>query len=112
MTITIETTPVDETGHLVHAEDAIAQLCLAFARLESALAARGLGASAITGLLVRTCAPADPSDLADVVAEWLDGAPVPVDLVGVAHLALPGMLVELSAQVPFTHSDPDPKDRP
>ncbi|MFE6923610.1 FAD-binding protein [Nocardia sp. NPDC057663] len=110
MTITIETTPVDESGRLVHAEDATAQLCLAFARLESALAARGLGASSITRLRVRTCAPTDASDLADLVEEWLDGTPVPVELVDVAHLALPGMLVELRAQVPFTHSDSDSKD--
>ncbi|MGS2807370.1 Rid family hydrolase [Nocardia sp. MW-W600-9] len=109
MTITIETTSVDESGRLVHAEDATAQLCLAFERLDSALAARGLGASSIVRLRVRARAPADAADLTDLVAEWLEGAQVPVELVDVAHLALPGSLVELSAQVIPT--SPDPKDR-
>lgn len=110
MTIILETTSVDESGRLVHAEDAAAQLCLAFERLEAALATRGLEASSIVRLRVRARAPADAADLADLVAEWLDGAPVPVDLIDVAHLALPGTLVELSAQVIPT--SPDPKDRP
>ncbi|MEV0058606.1 Rid family hydrolase [Nocardia sp. NPDC050718] len=110
MTITIETNSVDESGRLVHAEDAAAQLCLAFERLEAALAAHGLGASSIVRLRVSARAPAYAADLADLVVEWLDGIPVPVDLVDVAHLALPGTLVELSALVIPTPSDP--KDRP
>ncbi|MFC6011361.1 FAD-binding protein [Nocardia lasii] len=100
MTITIATTPVDETGRLVHAEDAAAQLCLAFARLDSALTARGVGAASIEVLRIRTRVPV--ADLVDLVEEWLAGAPVSVELVDVARLAVPGMLVELSARVRLT----------
>ena len=80
--------------------------------VEAALAARGLGASAIASLRVAVRPPADATDLADLVAEWLDGTPVPVELVEVARLTPPGTLVELRARLVTTHSDPDPKDRP
>lgn len=102
VTITIETAPVDEHGRLMHADDPIAQTCLAVRRLESALAHRDLPASAITAILLLTAEPSAAGDLVDVVAEELDrlrsSASVgigPDDGIDVE----PGMLVRLKADV-------------
>lgn len=100
VTTTIGSDPVDDQGELVHADDATAQLCLAFVRLEQVLAARGLSLASVTGLRLRT-AVADPADLVEVLAErlgCLDREP-PVEIVPVRFDDRPGLLATLEAVV-------------
>ena len=100
MIITIDAAPLDEGGELVHAEDAVAQLCLALVRLEAELADHGLGMAAVDRLRVLTIEPADP-ELVDLVLErcYADGATPPIACLQVARLEVPGMLVGVSADV-------------
>lgn len=100
MTITIDSEPIDEHGYLVHAEDATAQLCLALVRLETELAERGIGLSAVSRLRVLALAGADAAELVDVVAERIDGsAAAAISCIEVERLAVDGMLVAISADV-------------
>jgi len=101
VTITIETRSVDEHGRLVHAEDATAQLCLAFVRLESTLAELGLPPSAIIRLRVLAADPVAASELVEIIDERLGGvaAVVPVDIVAADGAVMPGVLIGLVAEV-------------
>lgn len=89
--------PVDETGALLHEDDPAAQVALAVENVEAVLAAAGMD---LTDVLRLTVYAADVDAVLahfDVLAERLArvGATPPMTLVGVARLALPGMLVEL-----------------
>jgi enamine deaminase RidA (YjgF/YER057c/UK114 family) len=91
--------PVDETGSLLHEDDPAAHLALAFANLEAVLAAAGLGLSDVLRLTVHAVDVEAVLGAYDVVTERLAlaGATPPLTLVGVARLALPGMVVQLEA---------------
>jgi enamine deaminase RidA (YjgF/YER057c/UK114 family) len=104
VTITIETGPVDEHGHLVHAEDPTAQLCLALVRLETALRERELGLSDIVSLRLFAVDIRLAADLFEVVAErFVDAAVRPtIRWVDADRLDDPDMLVALAADVRVT----------
>ncbi|WP_221629250.1 FAD-binding oxidoreductase [Humibacillus xanthopallidus] len=126
MTITIRTASVDDHGRLMHAEDATAQACLAFVRLERELECRGLALAALRRLTVLSPAPAPdadaaeplatgrsrpttaPGDIVDLIRERLtpEGAHVPVDVLPAERLAQPGLLVALRAEVVSPPSTP------
>ncbi|MGY1662047.1 RidA family protein [Geodermatophilus sp. SYSU D00705] len=91
--------PVDETGALLHEDDAAAQLALAVANLEAVLAAGGMDLADVLRLTVYAADVDAVLAAYDVLVERLAraGATPPTTLVGVARLALPGMLVELEA---------------
>jgi enamine deaminase RidA (YjgF/YER057c/UK114 family) len=91
--------PVDETGALLHEDDPAAQLALAVANLEAVLAAGGMDLADVHRLTVYATDVDAVLAHHDVLAERLarTGATPPTTLVGVARLALPGMLVELEA---------------
>ncbi|MGY1624373.1 RidA family protein [Geodermatophilus sp. SYSU D00965] len=91
--------PVDETGALLHEDDPAAQLALALANLESVLAAGGMDLADVLRLTVYATDVDAVLAVYDVLTERLArvGATPPTTLVGVARLALPGMLVELDA---------------
>jgi LmbE family N-acetylglucosaminyl deacetylase len=86
--------PLDDHGRLLHDDDPAAQLALATARLESALARDGRGLRDLAGIRVLTAAPAAVDPVLDVVSERLVelGADVAVELVEVPALATPGMV--------------------
>ncbi len=89
--------PVDETGALLHEDDPAAQLALAVENVETLLETAGMD---LTDVLRLTVYAADVDAVLahfGVLAERLArvGATPPMTLVGVARLALPGMLVEL-----------------
>jgi FAD/FMN-containing dehydrogenase len=104
VTTTISAFPDDESGRLLHAEDAVAQACLAVRRLEAELVRQDVPAAAITAVRV-LADPADPTvstaDLVEVVTEELDRLAVHVTVtVGVVHrFTAPGMLVGVEADV-------------
>jgi enamine deaminase RidA (YjgF/YER057c/UK114 family) len=91
--------PVDETGALLHEGDPAAQLALATANLEAVLAAAGLDLSDVLRLTVQATDVDAVLAAYDVLAERLGrvGATPPLTVVGVARLALPGMVVQLEA---------------
>jgi FAD/FMN-containing dehydrogenase/enamine deaminase RidA (YjgF/YER057c/UK114 family) len=98
--------PVDDLGRLLHAEDPAAQLALAAARLEAALASRGLGPGDLTEVRALTVDPAGFDGVRDVLEERLEalGAEPALRVVPVARLTTPGMLVALEATVaPVPH---------
>lgn len=100
--------PLDHLGRLVHEDDPAAQLALATAQLEAALAAVGRRACGLTELRVVTTDPAAMADVLDVLIERLDclyAAPV-VQVVPVARLAVPGQLVTLETVLPSTTKEP------
>lgn len=101
MTSTIVTDPVDDRGELVHADDATAQLCLAFIRLEQAMADRGLPVTALVDLRLRTSVADTAAEFVDLIAERLDGvrSTVTVEIVRDNRLVVPGLLVRLEATV-------------
>ncbi|MFD5866660.1 FAD-dependent oxidoreductase [Agromyces sp. NPDC127015] len=101
MTTTIHSEPVDERGDLVHADDATAQLCLAFVRLEHDIVDRGLPLTALRRLRVHN-ASAEPADeLVGILAERLGDATrdVRVEVVADERERPAGMLVRLEATV-------------
>ncbi len=104
VTITITTTPVDDDGLLLHADDAIAQACLAVVRLTSTLAERGIASTAILAVRLGVIEPADAGDLVEVVAEELVrlDVTVPLRVVAAGSSLEPGMLVRLSVDVRVT----------
>ncbi len=89
--------PVDETGALLHEDDPAAQLALAVENVEALLAAAGMEWTDVLRLTVYTTDVDAILAHFDVLAERLArvGATPPMTLVGVARLALPGMVVEL-----------------
>lgn len=93
----ISGSPLDDRGRLVHEDDPAAQLALAIARLEAALAATGHRNADLTGLRMLTTDRAAMAGVTDVLTERLaaTGADTNVDVVEVAALAVPGQLVAL-----------------
>jgi enamine deaminase RidA (YjgF/YER057c/UK114 family) len=91
--------PVDETGALLHDGDPAAQLALALANLEAVLAAAGMDLADVLRLTVHAVDVDAVLAAYDLVVERLSrvGATPPVSLVGVARLAVPGMVVQLEA---------------
>lgn len=89
--------PVDESGALLHEGDPAAQLALAVANVETVLAAAGMDLSDVLRLTVHAVDVDAVLDAWEVLAERLArvGATPPTTLVGVARLALPGMVVGL-----------------
>ncbi len=91
--------PVDDDGELLHEGDPAAQLVLALANVEAVLAAGGMDLVDVLRLTVyATDVDAVLSvygALTERLAEF-DATP-PTTLVGVARLALPGMVVEIEA---------------
>lgn len=108
MTITITTTPVDDDGLLLHADDAIAQVCLTVVRLTAALAQRGIPPAAIRVVRLVVADPAQASDLVEIVAEALTRleVTVPARVVDAGPSLEPGMLVRLSVDVRVTDVPP------
>jgi len=105
VTITITSASVDDLGRLMHAEDAAAQTCLAFQRLEAELDRRGLRLDALRRIELCTVADAASVELVDLVRERLGerlrgrGPTVRTGTATADRLRLPGMLVELRAEV-------------
>ena len=95
----------DDHGRVLHAGDLSAQLTLAVAQLEEALAAAGLTPADLVRITVRTTGRAPVGDVLDLVVERLEamGADPLVDVVHVDRLPDPGMLVAVDAV-----ADPDP----
>lgn len=89
--------PVDETGALLHEGDPAAQLALAVENVEALLAAGGMGLADVLRLTVYAVDMDAVLACWDVLTERLAaaGATPPTTLLGVARLALPGMVVEL-----------------
>ena len=86
--------PLDERGRLLHDDDPAAQLALATARLEAALADEGRSLLDVRSVRVLTPAVAAVADVLDVVAERLDdlGSDASLELVEVSSLATPGVV--------------------
>lgn len=91
--------PVDETGMLLHEDDPAAQVALAVENLEAVLAAAGMDLADVFRITVYAVDVDAVLAHCGVLAERLAGAGAtpPMTLVGVARLALPGMLVEIEA---------------
>ena len=89
--------PVDESGALLHEGDPAAQLALALANVEDVLAAAGMDFTDVLRLTVYATDVDAVLAHFGVLGERLArvGATPPMTLVGVARLALPGMVVEL-----------------
>ena len=97
--------PVDRLGRLMHAEDPAAQLALAVARLEAALAERGRGPAELTHVHVRTTDVAAVTGVLDTLGDRLlevGAAPV-TEVSPVASLPLPGQLVSITGRVGPAH---------
>ena len=89
--------PLDHLGRLVHEDDPAAQLALATARLEAALAEAGHRPADLTELRVSTTDRSALDPVLDVLTERLTvlyAAPR-IDVVRVACLSVPGQLVTL-----------------
>jgi enamine deaminase RidA (YjgF/YER057c/UK114 family) len=88
---------VDERGELLHEDDPAAQLALALANVEALLAAGGMDLGDVLRLTVHTVDVDAVLAHLDVLTERLApaGATPPLTLLGVARLAVPGMLVAL-----------------
>jgi enamine deaminase RidA (YjgF/YER057c/UK114 family) len=112
VTITIDTASVDEGGRFVHADDAVAQLCLALVRLEAELTARGLGLSDVVRMRVLAVDPNEAAELADLALERFQpiGAAPEIRCLHVGRMTSPGMLVALSADVTDTTLDREPDE--
>ncbi len=91
--------PVDETGMLLHEDDPAAQIALAVENLEAVLAGAGMDLADVFRLTVYAVDVDAVLAHFGVLGERLGraGATPPMTLVGVARLALPGMLVEIEA---------------
>jgi FAD/FMN-containing dehydrogenase/enamine deaminase RidA (YjgF/YER057c/UK114 family) len=89
--------PLDERGRLLHDGDPAAQVALATARLEAALADSGRSVRELSALRVLTTDPAAISSVLDVVTDRLAelGCVAAVHLAEVADLDRPGQLVAL-----------------
>lgn len=89
--------PVDETGALLHEGDAAAQVALAMTNLETVLSAGGMTFADVLRMTVYAVDVDAVLAAYGVIGERLGraGATPPMTLVGVARLAIPGMLVEI-----------------
>jgi enamine deaminase RidA (YjgF/YER057c/UK114 family) len=96
--------PLDRLGRLVHADDLAAQLCLALANLEAALAGAGLRPAELTDVVVSTTdVPATQAVLDTLSERFAEVGAAPVTtLVRVDRLPVPGQLVALDAAVTRT----------
>lgn len=114
MTITIDTGSFDEGGRFVHADDAVAQLCLALVRLEVELADRGQDLSAVVRMRVLAAGPDEMDELVEVALERFRpfGTTPEVRSLNVGRMAAPGMLVALSADVTAAADDSGPDSHP
>lgn len=109
MTITIDTGSFDEDGRLVHADDAVAQLCLALVRLEDELAARGTDLTAVARMRVLAADPNEADELLDVALErFRQLGTIPEIRTADAGRMSAGMLVALSAELTDTTPTPTP----
>lgn len=100
--------PLDHLGRLVHEDDPAAQLALATARLEAALAGADRRPADLTELRVITTDHGAIADVLDVLTERLaaTGAAPAVQVVAVARLAVPGQLVTLETVLHTTAKEP------
>lgn len=101
MTITIEAGSLDEGGRLVHADDAVAQVCFALVRLESRLLAAGIHLSRVARVRVHAVDPSWAGDLVGLVIERFEAVSARplVTWVGETALDPPGLLVRLAADI-------------
>jgi enamine deaminase RidA (YjgF/YER057c/UK114 family) len=91
--------PLDDAGRLLHEDDPAAQVALALANVETVLAAGGMTLADVLRLTVYATDVDAVLGCFDALTDRLAaaGATPPMTLVGVARLALPGMVVELEA---------------
>lgn len=103
--------PLDDTGRLLHAEDAAAQLALAVARLEDALGADGRAPGELVGLRVLTTDREVLGGVLDVLLERLGvlGVAPRIAVAEVAQLDLPGMLIALEPVLGPDSTSPTPE---
>lgn len=89
--------PVDDTGALLHEGDPAAQVALAMENVETVLAAGGMDLADVLRMTVYAVDVDAVLASYGVIGERLArcGATPPMTLVGVARLAIPGMVVEL-----------------
>ncbi len=101
--------PLDDRGRLVHEDDTAAQVALALARLEAALAASGLGPGDLVELYVRTTDRAALDEVYDVLTERLDatGSEPRITVTEVDDLGTPGLFVVLGGTTGTTHHHPE-----
>lgn len=107
-TTSLTGSPLDDRGRLLHEDDPAAQMALATARLEAALAAAGHRPAELTGLRVMTTDARTVAGVLDVLTERLDdvyAAPL-VEVVHVARLAVPGQLVTLETVLHTSTKEP------
>lgn len=90
-------TAVDAAGAPRHAGDMRAQVGLAAGNLLAVLDAAGMAPSDLTRLTIFATDVDACMGALDVLGDALAGATPPMTLVGVARLALPGLMVELEA---------------
>ncbi len=92
--------PLDPLGRLVHAEDPAAQLALALANLEDALAGAGLVPAELVEVTVRTTDVDAVLAVLDTLSERFGGveAGPATSLLPVPALAVPGQVVALDAR--------------
>ena len=95
--------PLDDSGRLLHEDDAAAQLALAVARLEVALDRDGHRPADLTGLRVLTTDRSAIADVLDVLVERLEatGARPGIEIDEVDDLGIPGMLLALDPTLPL-----------
>jgi hypothetical protein len=113
VTITIDTGSFDEDGRLVHADDAVAQLCLALVRLEGELSIRGRDLAAVVRMRVLAADPNEAHELLDVALERFRplGTTPEIRTVDAGRMAA-GMLVAVSADVTDTTPNPIRRNGP
>jgi len=89
--------PVDETGALLHEGDPAAQVALAMTNVETVLAAGGMTFADVLRMTVYAVDVDAVLASYGVIGERLGraGATPPMTLLGVARLAIPGMLIEI-----------------
>ncbi|WP_205471526.1 Rid family hydrolase [Nocardioides sp. SYSU D00038] len=94
------TGPLDERGRLLHEDDPAAQLALALARVEAALARTGHAPADLVSVRVCTIDPAVADGVLDVLGERFAATGAAPDVSVVRHeLGVPGMLLALQVEV-------------
>ncbi|GAB6859829.1 FAD-binding oxidoreductase [Microbacterium xylanilyticum] len=111
MISTIASAPVDDDGVLLHAEDAVAQTCLAVRRLEEQLATRGIPATDLRAVRLLLPAAVTAGDIVGIVAEELCRlhAAATIEVVRAAPDP-PGALIGLLAEIVADHRTPSGSD--
>jgi 2-iminobutanoate/2-iminopropanoate deaminase len=89
--------PISPEGQLVGENDFEAQTRQVFENLKTVLGQSGAGFEAIVKLTVYLTDTARLRDYARVKAEYIHGAQPASTAIGVASLALPGMMIEVDA---------------